>query len=164
MRRILSELPGLKLQPRTEQSKFKISYYINPKIAPAADEILSMLHKQDQTVNVFASFGQYLDIVPIRASKGYALRWVANQWDIPLEHILAAGGSGADEDMMRGNTLAVVVSNRHDEELSDLTDLERVFLLPRLELMAFLKLLITTIFSDPVECRGRNEIASVYGS
>jgi len=127
VRRILSELPGLKLQPRAEQSKFKISYYINPEIAPTADEIISLLHKQDQSVNVFVSFGQYLDIVPIRASKGYALRWVANQWDIPLEHILAAGGSGADEDMMRGNTLAVVVSNRHDEELSDLTDLERVF-------------------------------------
>ena len=28
---------------------------------------------------------------------------------------------------MRGNTLAVVVSNRHDEELSDFTDVERVY-------------------------------------
>ncbi len=38
-----------------------------------------------------------------------------------------AGGSGSDEDMMRGNTLAVVVANRHHEELSDLIDLERVY-------------------------------------
>jgi sucrose-phosphate synthase len=127
VRRILAELPGLKLQAKSEQSKFKISYYIDPEKAPGIDEINSLLHQHDQTVNVFLSFGQYLDIVPIRASKGFALRWFANHWDIPLEHILAAGGSGADEDMMRGNTLAVVVSNRHDEELSDLTDLDRVY-------------------------------------
>ncbi|MDH5473346.1 MAG: HAD-IIB family hydrolase [Gammaproteobacteria bacterium] len=127
VRRILSELPGLKLQPRSEQSAFKVSYYIDPNKSPTVDEIIRLLHQHDQTVNVFLSFGQYLDIVPVRASKGFALRWYANQWDIPLEHILAAGGSGTDEDMMRGNTLAVVVSNRHNEELSDLTDLERVY-------------------------------------
>ena len=28
---------------------------------------------------------------------------------------------------MRGNTLAVVVANRHEEELSDLTDIERIY-------------------------------------
>ena len=127
IRRILSELPGLRLQPKTEQSAFKVSYYIDPNKSPGIDEIISLLHQQDQTVNVFLSFGQYLDFVPIRASKGFALRWYANQWNIPLEHILVAGGSGADEDMMRGNTLAVVVSNRHDEELSDLVDVERVY-------------------------------------
>ena len=47
--------------------------------------------------------------------------------DIPLENILVAGGSGADEDMIRGNALAVVVANRHEEELSGLVDLERVY-------------------------------------
>lgn len=127
VRRTLAELPGLKLQPRGEQSPFKISYYIDPEKAPGIDEINRLLHQHDQTVNVILSFGQYLDVIPVRASKGFALRWYADQWGIPLEHILTAGGSGADEDMMRGNTLAVVVSNRHDEELSDLTDLERVY-------------------------------------
>jgi sucrose-phosphate synthase len=29
--------------------------------------------------------------------------------------------------MMRGNTLAVVVANRHHEELSKLTDVERIY-------------------------------------
>jgi len=65
--------------------------------------------------------------LPIRASKGFALRYFANRWDIPLEHVLAAGGSGADEDMMRGNTLAAVVANRHDEELSQLVELDRIY-------------------------------------
>ena len=48
-----------------------------------------------------------------------------------LEYILVAGGSGADEDMMRGNTLAVDVANRHNEELPQLEDLERIYLAGR---------------------------------
>jgi sucrose-phosphate synthase len=125
--RILADLPGIKLQPKTEQSRYKISYYIDPNLAPCMEEINSLLHLHEQTVSVFLSFGQFLDIVPVRASKGFALRWFADQWEIPLEHILVAGGSGADEDMMRGNTMAVVVANRHHEELSALTDVERIY-------------------------------------
>ena len=127
VRAVLADLPGLKLQPKTEQSRFKISYYIDPDTAPSIDEINSMLHQADLSVNTFLSFGQFLDIVPVRASKGFALRYYADQWGIPLEHILAAGGSGTDEDMLRGNTLAVVVANRHEEELSHLTDVERIY-------------------------------------
>ena len=127
VRRILAEVPGLELQPRKEQSRFKISYYIDPAKAPDVDEINSLLHRNEQAVNVIYSFGQFLDIVPVRASKGFALRWFVDQWDISLDHVLAAGGSGADEDMMRGNTLAVVVSNRHHEELSELTDVEHIY-------------------------------------
>jgi len=127
IRRLLGDLPGIKLQPKSEQSNFKISYYIDPTIAPDVQEIHHGLMHHDQTVNVIFSFGQFLDITPIRASKGLALRWVAEQWDIPLQQILVAGGSGSDEDMMRGNTLAVVVSNRHNEELSELADIERIY-------------------------------------
>ena len=127
IRQTLADLPGLKLQPPSERSRFKISYYIDPKKAPSLDEINRRLHQAELSANTFMSFGQYLDIVPIRASKGFALRYFADQWGIPLEHVLTAGGSGTDEDMMRGNTLAVVVANRHEEELSHLTDVERIY-------------------------------------
>jgi sucrose-phosphate synthase len=118
VRELLDELPGLKRQEKVHQGAFKISYYIDPAIAPDIQAIKQYLLQHDQTVNVFFSFGQFLDIIPVRASKGLALRWCAEQLGIPLENILAAGGSGADEDMMLGNTMAVVVANRHNEELS----------------------------------------------
>jgi sucrose-phosphate synthase len=124
---VLKELPGLELQAKSEQSKYKISYYYDAAIAPDVNEIIHLLHLHDQSVNVVLAFGQYLDIVPVRASKGFALRWFAEMWGIPLEQILAAGGSGADEDMMRGNTLSVVVANRHHEELSELVDSEDIY-------------------------------------
>jgi len=127
IRRVLGKLPGLKLQPREKQSRFKISYYYDPELADSADEITKRLHQHELNANVIVSFGQYLDIIPTRASKGQALRYTALQLGIPLENILAAGGFGADEDMIRGNTQAVVVANRHEEELSELVDIERIY-------------------------------------
>lgn len=127
VRAILDELPGLTRQAKEEQGRFKVSYYIDPQVAPSLEEINRLLHQGDQTVNVSLSFGQFLDVLPIRASKGFALRWFADQWGIPLEHILAAGGSGADEGMLRGNTLGVVVANRHNAELQTLAEVERIY-------------------------------------
>jgi len=127
VRSILAELPGLKLQAKSEQSRYKISYYIDPEISPDIETINSLLHQNEQALHLIVAFGQYLDVMPQRASKGLALRYIAERWQIPLDHIFVAGGSGADEDMMRGATLAAVVANRHHEELSQLVDVERIY-------------------------------------
>jgi sucrose-phosphate synthase len=127
LRTIFADVPGLELQPKKQVSRFKLSYYYDSTRGPSPEEITRLLRQADQTVNTFISFGQYLDIVPVRASKGFALRWFCEHWGIPLNRILAAGGSGTDEDMMRGNTLAAVVGHRHDEELSDLVRADRIY-------------------------------------
>jgi sucrose-phosphate synthase len=127
LRRIISELPGVVMQARKEQGRFKISCLYDGTVAPTMDEILSLLRQQEQAVSVTLSFGQYLDFVPARASKGQALRYVSSQWSIPLNQMLVAGGSSGDEDMLRGNTLGVVVANRHCQELSVLGDTEDVY-------------------------------------
>ncbi len=127
VRRVMSELPGISPQEKIEQSFFKIAYHYDPAKAPSVEEIYELLHRHELTCNVIHAFGQYLDILPSRASKGQALRYVAHRWEMPMEHILVAGGSGADEDMMRGNTLGVVVANRHHEELSHMIEHERIY-------------------------------------
>jgi sucrose-phosphate synthase len=131
LRRIIGELPGFKQQVRSEQSRFKLSYEYDSDTAPSLDAIFSLLRQRELSVNPILSFGQFFDLIPARASKGQALRYVAQQWNIPLERILVAGGSGADEDMLRGNTLGVVVANRHREELSMLGEMERIYFADR---------------------------------
>jgi sucrose-phosphate synthase len=126
VKKLLVDYPGLKIQPNFEQSRFKLSYYIDPEQTDV-EEIKRMLHQEEQAVFVQFAFGQFLDILPLRASKGMALRYVVEQLNLPLESVFVAGGSGADEDMMRGNTLAAVVANRHHEELSQLVDIERIY-------------------------------------
>lgn len=127
IRRVLAQLPGLEPQSKSEQTPFKVSYYFDQKVAPTVEEIVNRLRQKDITANVMLSFGQFLDIIPSRASKGQALRYVSQRHDIPLEQILVVGGSGADEDMMRGNMLAAVVGNRRHEELSQLVDQDRIY-------------------------------------
>jgi sucrose-phosphate synthase len=133
LRRTFGGLPGLAPQTKSEQSRLKLSYHYKNKstIAQPMAEIFTLLRQQELPVNPILSFGQFLDIVPARSSKGHALRYIARQWNIPLERILVTGGSGADEDMLRGNTLGVVVANRNREELSILGDTEHVYLAER---------------------------------
>jgi sucrose-phosphate synthase len=126
IKKVLANYPGLIAQPNTEQSYYKLSYYIDPEEADI-EEIKQLLHREELSAYVQMSFGQFLDILPLRASKGIALRYVVQQLNIPLQKVFVAGGSGADEDMMRGNTLAAVVANRHGEELCQLVSSERIY-------------------------------------
>jgi len=120
IRRILAKHPSLELQDEAEQSRFKISYNVKQgQTEPSPEELMSILRQDDQALNLFMSDGHHIDITPVRASKGLALRYVAHIWEIPFENILVSGGSGTDEDMMYGNTLSVVVSNRRHEALSE---------------------------------------------
>ncbi|OGB52243.1 MAG: HAD family hydrolase [Burkholderiales bacterium RIFOXYD12_FULL_59_19] len=126
VRDLLKEFPGLTMQPKSQQSAFKLSYYMDPTVA-SVHEIQQLLLRNEQAVNVIFSFGQFLDVLPVRASKGLALRWCAEQFGFPLEMTLVAGVTGADADMLRGNTLGVVVDNRHLAELADLATIEKIF-------------------------------------
>lgn len=125
VRETLREIPGLALQPKIHQSPYKISYYIDTSVI-SGQQVRQLLQHNEQAVNVLFSFGQYLDVLPLRASKGLALRWCSERLDFPLENTLVAGVTGADADMLRGNTLGTVVDNRHISELSDLANIEGI--------------------------------------
>jgi len=118
-------IKGLKLQSTEEQRQYKVSYFIDPDKAPPIREIVRDLRKNNIHVNVIYSHQAYLDFLPVRASKGAALRYFADKWDIPVEHILVAGDSGNDEEMLRGETLGVVVGN-YSSELKRLKGRERI--------------------------------------
>ena len=122
----LATLPGLELQPDVVQRKFKISYNYNSKEAPTVRQINRHLRKLDLHAKVIFSHGKYLDVLPIRASKGLAIRFLSIKWGLPLEWFLVAGDSGNDEEMLTGNTLGVVVAN-HSKELEKLRGRSRIY-------------------------------------
>ncbi len=125
--RLLDPLPGLTQQPRSEQHPYKISYYLDHNESLTLDGVIRLLHQNDQTVNAFLYQKRLLDILPIRASKGLALRYFCEQWEIPLERVLVAGGTAAEEDMMRGNTLGAVVSRQYSDEMGLLADIDGIY-------------------------------------
>jgi len=126
IREILQDLDGLSLQPDRNQRQYKVSYYLDSKKAPSKEKILKMIRKKDLAARVIQSHGSLLDILPIRASKGHAIRHISMKWEIPPENILVSGDSGNDEDMLKGNTLGVVVGN-YSQEIENLKDVPRIY-------------------------------------
>ena len=126
VRDTLAELPGLTMQPKINQGPFKISYFVDYAKANIR-EIRQALLRNEQAVNTVFCFGQFLDVVPVRASKGLAMRWCAEQLGFSLEKTLVTGVTGADADMLRGNTMGAVVDNRHLDELSDLANINDIY-------------------------------------
>lgn len=127
VRRVLSDVPGIIPRNKNQQSRYRISYRYDPLVAPSVQQISGRLYKEEQSVNVIFSHGQFLNIVPLRASKGLAMRHALARFGIPLERTLAIGGSGADEDMMRGNALAAIVGNSDHHELTQVEQGDTIY-------------------------------------
>lgn len=111
----MGDIPHLRFQPRSEQLPCKISYYIDPKKGIDLAAIARHLRRLDLSANIIYSHQAYLDLLPVRASKGSAVRFFCDKWGIPLEHLLVVGDSGSDEEMLSGNTLGAVVGNYSPE-------------------------------------------------
>tara|TARA_R100000027_G_scaffold20938_1_gene15134 strand:- start:11248 stop:13425 length:2178 start_codon:yes stop_codon:yes gene_type:complete len=126
VREALDAIPGLYPQEEHEQSTYKISYGIDFKKSPNVAAIRRILRENGIRVKVIVSLGMFLDIIPARAGSGLCIRHMAYKWGFPLEHILVAGDSGNDEEMLAGNTLGVVVGN-YSKELDKLRKYPRIY-------------------------------------
>jgi len=126
VREALADIPGLRPQPKSEQRRYKVSYFVDEGRTPDLGDIRHRLRARGLQANVVYSHGVNLDLLPIRASKGLAVRHLADRWGIPIERVLVAGDSGNDEEMLKGKTLGVVVGN-YSSELESLKGMRRVY-------------------------------------
>jgi sucrose-phosphate synthase len=126
---LLSGLEFLTPQEEFTQRKYKISYFMedNPDYLQCVKETLI---KNRLKANVIFSHGRFLDILPYRASKGKAIRYLAYRWNLPYENIIVAGDSGNDEEMLKGELLGVVVAN-YSKELEKLRGSKRIYFAKR---------------------------------
>ena len=125
IREQLGRLDFLELQEPEKQMPFKVSYYLEDD-----PELLVRVHQTLQAKKIryhlVYSHGQFLDILPYRASKGKAIRYLSYKWNIPLADVMVCGDSGNDASMLRGDTNGLVVAN-YSKELEVLRGLRRIF-------------------------------------
>lgn len=122
---LLKDIDFLEYQEEDTQRRFKISYYMDP----AKDRLATIHNRLLQhrcRYNLIYSHDRYLDILPYRASKGKAIRYLSYKWEIPLMNFLVCGDSGNDEEMLRGEPRAVVVAN-YSHELEDLKGSRNIY-------------------------------------
>lgn len=122
---LLDPLEFLTYQEDKNQRPFKVSYNMKPEKdrIPCIHEILI---KNKCHYTLIYSHNRYLDILPHRASKGKAVRYLSYKWEIPLDNIMVCGDSGNDEEMLKGGTRGVVVGN-YSEELETLKGRKRIY-------------------------------------
>jgi len=122
---LLSQMDFLNIQEPEAQRRFKISYYMEND-----PDLLVKVHRvlQAKRLRYYLNYshGQFLDILPYRASKGKAIRYLSYKWEIPIANIMVCGNSGSDEDMLRGDSCGLVVGN-YSKELEILKGHRRIF-------------------------------------
>ncbi|MBY0499761.1 MAG: HAD-IIB family hydrolase [Nitrosomonas sp.] len=126
LEQVLSDIPGLTLQSAGNQRKFKLSYNVASEKMPSLQELYRLLREHRLHARLIYSHDKFLDVLPVRASKGHAIRYLAYKWELPLENFLVVGDSGNDKEMLLGDTLGIVVGN-HGMELEQLRGMERIY-------------------------------------
>lgn len=124
-RRIMQALESvaelqLQQEPGT-QRRFKVSYHVNA--TGGMDELMgriqAALEQTRSSWHLVLSHDRYLDILPYRASKGTAVKYIAWKWHIDPAKVITAGDSGNDADMLVKPMKGIVVAN-HERALDDL--------------------------------------------
>ncbi|HET9947922.1 MAG TPA: HAD family hydrolase, partial [Longimicrobiales bacterium] len=126
VREALDGFPGLEAGPTEAQTDSRLRYVVEQEGGPGPGTVRRHLRKAGLQATVLMDHETFLDVVPIRASPGLALRFLCYKWNIELDRLLVVGDSGLDADMLSGDTLGVVVANR-TRELERLRGQERVY-------------------------------------
>ena len=123
--RLLKQFDFITCQDAEAQRKFKISFNLLREDADI-NSIRELLIKNKIKANLIISHDSFLDVLPVRASKGRAVRYLSYRWNIPHDSILVAGDSGNDADMLIGELLGVVVG-KHARELDKLRGRRKIY-------------------------------------
>lgn len=126
VREFLSALPGISFLDEGSVPAFRLRFRRALPHGPNLAEIRRKLRRDGLRVTATLDHETDLDVTPIRASPGLAIRFLTHKWNLPPGRILVAGDSGNDFDMLSGETLGVVVSN-HTPELEEIRGRPRIF-------------------------------------
>ncbi len=124
--KILRGMPQMILQESENQNDYKISFYVNEEDL-SLEDIEKALGKLSRQVNIIYSKGRYLDILPRRASKGRAIRYLSHKWAISQSKTLVCGDTGNDLDMFTAGACQGIVVSNHSSELDILEGKRNVF-------------------------------------
>lgn len=116
---VASHFADLVLQPESEQSQFKLSYFLSEEIAPdVLPRLTDLLKEAELQFNLIYSGRKDLDILPASADKGMALNFLINKWQCNPARTITCGDSGNDRALLSiSGTYGIIVGNAYPELL-----------------------------------------------
>ena len=128
----------IELQRPEQQGSFKLSYTIRD----AGEEILPLirqrLRQRHQAARPQLRCHWFLDVLPLRASRSEAIRFLALRWGLPLEQMLVVASEQGDGELVCGRPATVVLGD-HDPCLDDFRQQQRVYFASRSQLPGVLE-------------------------
>ena len=119
---ILKGFDNLKLQEPEKQNRFKLSYYAdkNANGRQLVDQIQAYLSKQKLSSRIIWSVDEQrnsglVDILPQRASKLHAIRYLMDQKGYRKSKVVFCGDSGNDLNVLISDIQAVLVKNASED-------------------------------------------------
>ncbi|RFC64352.1 HAD-IIB family hydrolase [Fulvimarina endophytica] len=110
---VLAGVPGIVPQAPLEQRRFKLSFLTGGEPG-LVETIRARLQARHLSASVIHSHGRYLDILPVRASKGAAITYLKRVLGLGDDAIFVAGDSGNDIEMLRAVPQSIIVANYSD--------------------------------------------------
>ncbi len=118
----LIRIPEVSLQEPEKQAEFKLSFYVPMHLDPVSTsaDIESILKRFEVRSNLIWSVDEIacvrlLDVIPARANKLHAIRYLMRECSFNLHNTLFAGDSGNDIDVLESDIPAVLVANASSE-------------------------------------------------
>ena len=98
----------LELQSSEHQAPYKVSYLLKEP----SDDILPLVRKRLRQSGLAASphlkCHWYLDVVPLRASRAEAIRYLTLRWGLSLEKVLVVASQQGDAELISGLNLSLI--------------------------------------------------------
>ena len=123
VRAIAEQVPGIEPQPDEYLHEFKSSWYLYEASDAQLHELRQNLSAAGMEAEVVYSSQQDLDVLPARANKGNALKWLCSQLGVALNQCVVAGDTGNDSAMfLVGDVYGIVPKNVKAELVQQLVD------------------------------------------
>ena len=116
------DMKMLRPQPPEKQKKFKHSYYAPPDtdLEELSETMRQRLSDNDIAASVVTSIDEMtdtalVDVIPARATKAHAVRFIMKRLGIDVSRVIYAGDSGNDLPALTAGFNAVLVKNAADD-------------------------------------------------
>lgn len=127
VRSVMLELEGIKEQPPEQQHDWKCSWFWNGRSTADIAELEAALRQKGISAQVIYSSARDLDVLPLKANKANAIRWLCDHLGVALDEIVVAGDTGNDSSMFLIDGARGIVPENAEPELVEVLDAERVF-------------------------------------
>ena len=113
-------------QATEQQGPFKVSYLLKEPCEGLLPLVRKRLLSSKCSASPHVRCHWYLDIVPLRASRSEAIRYLTLRWGLSLDQVLVVASEQGDAELIKGLNTAVVPVE-HDPSLETLRSQQRVF-------------------------------------